>query len=204
MLADGTDKLQNHSKHVSSTLKLSSAVRPTYPSLWSSILLSVAIAFVLKKDGSPSSMTLPLLLGSSAIFFLITTLRVIWACLVYPNYWSPLRHLPQPPDKPSFLMGHFWRMMETGPGDVLRSWANGVPNNGVIRYLDFFNLERVAIVSPAALAEVLVHKCYDFEKPPQLRKGISRILGLGLFLSEGEVHKVSELKDIIGVRWKYL
>ncbi|KAL8643001.1 MAG: hypothetical protein Q9226_008440 [Calogaya cf. arnoldii] len=80
-------------------------------------------------------------------------------------------------------------MMEMGPGDVLRSWANTVPNNGLIRYLDFFNLERVAIVGPAALADVLVHKCYDFEKPPQLRKGISRILGLGLFLSEGEVHK---------------
>ncbi|KAL8758460.1 MAG: hypothetical protein Q9199_001478 [Rusavskia elegans] len=80
-------------------------------------------------------------------------------------------------------------MMESGPGDVLRSWANSVPNHGLIRYLDFFNLERVAIVGPAALAEVLVHKCYDFEKPPQLRKGISRILGLGLFLSEGDVHK---------------
>ena len=90
------------------------------------------------------------------------------------------------------MMGHFWQMMETGPGHVLRSWANSVPNHGLIRYLDFFNLERVAVVSPAALADVLVYKCYDFEKPPQLRKGISRILGLGLFLSEGEVHKVGE------------
>lgn len=89
-------------------------------------------------------------------------------------------------------MGHFWQMMETGPGEVLRSWANSVPNRGLIRYLDFFNLERIAVVGPAALAEVLVHKCYDFEKPPQLRKGISRILGLGLFLSEGEVHRVGK------------
>lgn len=68
-----------------------------------------------------------------------------------------------------------------------------MPNDGIIRYLDFFNLERVVVVSPAALAEVLVHKCYDFEKPPQLRKGISRILGMGLFLAEGDVHKVSRL-----------
>lgn len=89
-------------------------------------------------------------------------------------------------------MGHFWQMMETGPGNALRLWANTVPHHDIIRYLDFFNLERVAIVSPAALADVLVHKCYDFEKPPQLRKGISRILGLGLFLAEGEVHKVSD------------
>lgn len=176
-----------------STVKLSSAVRPTYPSLWSSVLLTVAVIYVFKKDGSPSSLTFSLLLGSSIIFLLITTARITWACFVYPRYRSPLRHLPQPPDKPSFLMGHFWQMMESGPGDVLRSWANSVPNQGLIRYLDFFNLERVAIVGPAALADVLVHNCYDFEKPPQLRKGISRILGLGLFLSEGEVHRVRKL-----------
>ncbi|KAL8661661.1 MAG: hypothetical protein Q9168_008363 [Polycauliona sp. 1 TL-2023] len=81
-------------------------------------------------------------------------------------------------------------MMDGGPGEVLRAWANAVPNDGLIRYLDFFNLERLAVVSPAALADLLVHKCYDFEKPPQLRKGISRILGLGLFLAEGDVHRM--------------
>ena len=84
-------------------------------------------------------------------------------------------------------------MMESGPGTILRSWGNSVPNDGIIRYFDFFNLERVAVLSPAALADVLVHKCYDFEKPPQLRKGIARILGLGLFLAEGDVHRVSKL-----------
>lgn len=132
-----------------------------------------------------------MLLGSFIIFLLITVSRAVWACIVYPRYLSPLRHFPQPLDKPSLLMGHFWQMMDAGPGHVLRSWANSVPNNGIIRYLDFFNLDRLAVVGPAALAEVLVHKCYDFEKPPQLRKGISRILGMGLFLSEGDVHKVS-------------
>ncbi|KAL8788066.1 MAG: hypothetical protein Q9195_007480 [Heterodermia aff. obscurata] len=50
-------------------------------------------------------------------------------------------------------------------------------------------MERLAIVGPDALADVLTHNCYDFEKPLQLRKGISRILGMGLFLAEGEVHK---------------
>ena len=83
-------------------------------------------------------------------------------------------------------------MLKARPGEVLRSWTNTVPNQGIIRYLDFFNLERLAIVGPDALADVLTHKCYDFEKPPQLRKGISRILGMGLFLAEGEVHKVSQ------------
>ena len=67
-----------------------------------------------------------------------------------------------------------------------------MPNDG-IRYLDSFNHERVSVVAPTALADVLVHKFYDFKQPPQLRTGVSRILGLGLFLAEGEVHKVSKL-----------
>ncbi|KAL8636826.1 MAG: hypothetical protein Q9228_005825 [Teloschistes exilis] len=80
-------------------------------------------------------------------------------------------------------------MLEGNPGVVLRSWTNTLPNSNLLRYLDFANLERVAPITPAALADILVHKCYDFEKPAELRKGISRILGLGLFLAEGEVHK---------------
>lgn len=87
-------------------------------------------------------------------------------------------------------MGFFWRSMKEPAGELLRTWVEEVPNNGLILYHDIFNLERIAVVSPAALSEVLVQKCYDFEKPPQLRKGISRILGLGLFLAEGDVHKV--------------
>ena len=87
-------------------------------------------------------------------------------------------------------MGQFRELFKTTPGEPLRRWANEVPNNGLIRYLDMFNLERVAVVKPAALAEVLVHQCYCFEKPRVLRKGIARILGMGPFLAEGDVHKV--------------
>ena len=76
----------------------------------------------------------------------------------------------------------------------MRKWVEEVPNDGIIRYLDIFNMERLAIVSPAALGEVLVQKNYDFEKPLQLRKGISRILGTGLFLAEGETHKVRRIE----------
>ena len=88
-------------------------------------------------------------------------------------------------------MGHFLENLRGGGlGVGLRRWVNEVPNDGLIRYLDMFNLERVAVVKPAALADVLVYQSYCFEKPAPLRKGISRILGMGLFLSEGEVHKV--------------
>ena len=71
-------------------------------------------------------------------------------------------------------------------------WINSVPNDGLIYYTHLFNAERLLVTKPKALAEVLVHKNYDFIKPPQIREGLSRILGgYGVLLAEGEDHKVS-------------
>lgn len=75
-------------------------------------------------------------------------------------------------------------------GDPLRAWMEQVPNDGLIRYGGLLNSDSVAVVGPEALAEVLVHKNYEFIKPPGLTKGIGGILGVGLFLAEGEEHKV--------------
>ena len=71
-----------------------------------------------------------------------------------------------------------------------QEWANQIPNHGLIRYKGMLNTERILITSPKALAEVLVHKNYDFIKPAQLRQGLGRILGVGILLAEGEEHKV--------------
>lgn len=46
------------------------------------------------------------------------------------------------------------------------------------------------MTGPKALAEVLVHKNYDFIKPKALADGIGRLLGIGILLAEGDEHKV--------------
>jgi hypothetical protein len=76
-------------------------------------------------------------------------------------------------------------------GEPARTWIETVPNNGLIRYRHLFNRERVLVVSPKALGEVLVTRNYEFIKPPQLRFGLGRILGIGILLAEGDEHKVS-------------
>ena len=155
-------------------------------------LFSIAAALLLQRNSLTPATRLSVSSLGCLIFLPLCVARILWIAYIYPHYLSPLRHLPRPPDKPSLFMGHSPFTLRTSPGDALRRWNNCIPNQGIIRYLDFFNLERLAIVSPAALAEVLNQRCYDFEKPPQLRKGISRILGMGLFLAEGDVHKVSD------------
>lgn len=102
---------------------------------------------------------------------------------------------------------------------VLTGWlaikhrVNTLPHNGIIRYLGFLNEERLLIVSPKALSEVLVTKNYDFEKPGHIRSSVGRILGIGVLLAEGEEHKFQRknlmpafsfrhVKDLYPVFWR--
>ena len=72
----------------------------------------------------------------------------------------------------------------------MEDWCENVKNDGLIHYRTIFNTPRVLLTNPKALAEVLTVKSYDFIKPPQIREGLGRILGVGILLAEGDEHKV--------------
>jgi hypothetical protein len=76
------------------------------------------------------------------------------------------------------------------PGEMAREWVKSIPNNGLLRYYVIGNIERVLVVSPKALAEVLVTKSYDFKRPDFARIQLSTVTGHGLLTAEGDEHKV--------------
>lgn len=76
-------------------------------------------------------------------------------------------------------------------GYPFQGWINEIPNQGLIYYRFILNAERIFVTSPKGLAEVLVHKNYDFIKPKELVEGVGRILGIGLLVAEGGEHKVA-------------
>lgn len=88
-------------------------------------------------------------------------------------------------------MGQFAAIRTEPTGKPQQRWINEVPNDGLIRYLNVFNEERLLITSPKALAEVLTTRNYDFVKPAMVRDGLGRLLGIGVLLAEGEEHRVS-------------
>ncbi|CAK7205634.1 hypothetical protein SEUCBS139899_008412 [Sporothrix eucalyptigena] len=137
----------------------------------------------------------------------------IWSLFLYPFYFSPLRHLPQPKSGNVFLLGQFPRINRETTGKPALEWINTIPNDGLIRYLGLFNQERLIITKPKALAEVLVSKNYDFVKPSQMRHALSRILGVGILLAEGDEHRFQRkmlapafafrhIKDLYPVFWR--
>ncbi|GIJ90980.1 hypothetical protein Asppvi_009945 [Aspergillus pseudoviridinutans] len=65
-----------------------------------------------------------------------------------------------------------------------------MPNPGLIRFKEFSSRPNLIVTSPEALVEVLSTRANDYVKPDGLRNFVARILGFGLLLSEGDVHKV--------------
>ncbi|GAB7340866.1 hypothetical protein MBLNU457_7225t1 [Dothideomycetes sp. NU457] len=111
-----------------------------------------------------------------------------WRILLWPYFFSPLRHLPQPKGN-SIFMGQFYRILKEPSGVPQREWMETIPNDGLIYYRSMFNSERVMVTSPKGLSEALSTKSYDLIKPKQLVQGIGRILGVGVLLAEGDEHK---------------
>lgn len=87
-------------------------------------------------------------------------------------------------------MGHFAALRNEPTGKAQQRWANEIPNNGILRFLNMFNEEWLLITGTKALAEVLTTNNYDFIKPSRLSGGLGKLLGVGVFLAEGEEHKL--------------
>jgi cytochrome P450 len=99
-------------------------------------------------------------------------------------YFSPLKDVPTAPQPP--LRRRIFK--EPNPFHFER-WINTVPNQGLIRYFGFLNMERVLVTSPDAVRQILQQKPYDFEKQYAQRIHLSRLAGQGLVSAEGDVHK---------------
>ncbi|RYO91664.1 hypothetical protein DL762_002102 [Monosporascus cannonballus] len=135
----------------------------------------------------------------------------VWAVLLWPRYFSPLRDLPEPSGN-SFLFGQFHRIRTEPSGVPHREWAKTIPNDGLIRYLGPFNQERLLVTNPKTLSEVLVTRSYDFVKPADVQYALSRILGVGVLVAEGGEHRFQRkmlmpafafrhVKDLYPVFW---
>ncbi|KAF1852036.1 cytochrome P450 3A4 [Cucurbitaria berberidis CBS 394.84] len=128
----------------------------------------------------------------SSFFFIFSLFNLViflmYQIIVYPFFVSPLRHLPQ---AKGFLpiIGHARMLFQRPNGEPHLKMMKGAPNNGIILTRGFFHSDRLILTTPAALADVLVHKSYDFEKPPWVRAFLKRFLGEGLLVAEGVKHQ---------------
>ncbi|KAF2190428.1 cytochrome P450 [Zopfia rhizophila CBS 207.26] len=129
----------------------------------------------------------------SAIFFIFSlangSIYLFYLLIIYPFVLSPFRHLPKPRSGFYPLIGHGHIMFARPPGSIYLKMMKETPNDGMIHFRSLFHTDRLILTSPAVIADVLVHRSYDFEKPPWVRTFLKQFLGDGLLMTEGDEHK---------------
>jgi hypothetical protein len=129
-------------------------------------------------------------LTSFLLFFLFCNLLilVVFKLVIYPFFLSPLRHLPQARGfRP--LVGHGLTMFQRPSGEPHLRMMKETDNEGIVLTRGFFHSDRLIVTTPGALADVLVHKSYDMEKPPWARAFLRKFLGDGLLMTEGDEYE---------------
>ncbi|KAL2822288.1 cytochrome P450 [Aspergillus cavernicola] len=132
-------------------------------------------------------------ISSFSTFFvlsvIVTALKVLYSFVLYPDYLTPIKHIPTPPDR-SWLKGNTDTYVIQTPFEDMLKWTKTVPNSGLLRYYVVGNMERVLVTTPKAMSELLVQNAYEFEKPEMMRRSLGRIAGKhGVLLVEGQEHK---------------
>ncbi|KAF5983164.1 cytochrome P450 monooxygenase / cytochrome P450 monooxygenase [Fusarium bulbicola] len=163
------------------------AVFLSYSGPWALCALAFAIYTQIIHDRNYSIRHAPFYMGKYMVAFL--SVWAFYSVFLYHRFFSPLRHLPEPKGA-SFINGHWAESTSQPAGLPFRHWSRTIDNNGLLKYKHLFNQERLVVTSPEGLKEVLGQNSYDYVKPHLLRAMVGKILGYGLLLSEGDVHKM--------------
>ncbi|KAI1659915.1 cytochrome P450 [Daldinia decipiens] len=124
-----------------------------------------------------------------AVFFIQYAVLKFYRIVLYPNFFSPLRHLPGPKDHNLVLGQEVKKFRADGPASVQLQWMRRWPDTPFIRYISFAGKEVLLVNSLAAHKAILQTRVYEFVKPPFFARLVGEITGVGLLFSEGEAHK---------------
>ncbi|KAL2177416.1 cytochrome P450 [Thermothelomyces heterothallicus CBS 202.75] len=154
-----------------------------FPSLTLAAAVEFLVAIRLFPDlvGSHGRLTL----AAGAILVNYAFGLVFWAFL-YPNFFSPLRRIRGP--RAIVSAAYQSMIVKEGPsGNLFLDLVGRYPDEELIA-LDCFG-RQILVAKPHLLADLLVHKCYDFAKPRRISAFLRRVLGNGLVTVEEDQHK---------------
>ncbi|KAI9493584.1 cytochrome P450 [Zychaea mexicana] len=107
--------------------------------------------------------------------------------IVYYLYLHPLSKIPGPPVDWIPLMGNIREIFREEAGVPHKKWAEQY--GGIVCYHGPWNRPRIMVTDPDMLKQILMTQVYDFTKTPEGSEFLGRILGHGLLVSEGDLHR---------------
>ncbi|KAJ7186890.1 cytochrome P450 [Mycena filopes] len=110
----------------------------------------------------------------------------LYRMVLYPRFFSPLRHLPGPPLGNPFF-GQFLNIVRSPVCAPQRDWANKY--GPVVRQMGLLGEERLILLAPEALQQYFVSGWLEYPRPQFIMNVMGLIVGYGLFTVTGDEHK---------------
>ncbi|KAI9264985.1 cytochrome P450 [Phascolomyces articulosus] len=107
--------------------------------------------------------------------------------IVYRLYLHPLNKIPGPPVDWIPLMGNLREVFREESAVPHKRWAEKY--GPIVAYHGPWNEPRIMVTDPDMLKQILMTNVYDYTKTPQGSQFLARILGHGLLVTEGTVHR---------------
>ncbi|PGH00588.1 hypothetical protein GX51_05687 [Blastomyces parvus] len=144
--------------------------------------ISVLESYILQRTVLPESAFYGLCLRLLAVNIV---LKLLYHVVIWPRFLSPLRHLPLVKGRLNMVKVVF----DEPRGKSPLKWMKTIPNDGLLYFRDSIGYNCLLLTNHAALLDVMSTNTYDFEKPSKVRAFLARVIGYGLILSEGAIHK---------------
>ncbi|KAG0317035.1 hypothetical protein BGZ99_006542 [Dissophora globulifera] len=132
-------------------------------------------------------------LSAVGTFVALLSSYIFYRTYLLPNFLSPLRHIPGPPNRSKYnkyrlpFLGNFPDIIKEEAGVPHREWIEKY--GGLVRYLGIFCRERLLLADPKAIQHVFGTNSYRYHKPTRVITILGQILGKGVLLAEGDAHK---------------
>lgn len=100
-------------------------------------------------------------------------------------------HIPQPKHTSTYwpILGDLPQIRDAPPGDAHIGWARELDSD-VYMYRAMFYLPRLILADPKAMNYILGQQnSYNFPKPEQTRHFLENLLGNGVLVAEGDIHR---------------
>jgi cytochrome P450 len=125
-------------------------------------------------------------LYTAGVFFVNYGFFCLFWVFLHPFFLSPLSRLPGPR---TLLTPTQMVLVDSKreAGDIFIDISEQYPDQELI-YLSPIQ-RQILVKSPRLMADLFVHRSYDFVKPPQIGAFLKHTLGNGLVVVEGDTHK---------------
>ncbi|KAI5891748.1 cytochrome P450 [Schizophyllum commune H4-8] len=112
---------------------------------------------------------------------------IVYRVLFYPRFFSPLRHVPGPPLGEPIIGACAPIFARDARSPAARDWVKKY--GPVVRNVGPIGIERLYLVSPEHLHQVLVREWTDYERPEYLQQILGLVAGHGLLTTTGKEHR---------------